>query len=139
MTINFANPTPGPPPPPQPIGGTFTSTIDVAFDLRLGSLTGTIEASNTLTLDNNQPTLWSHYPAPTDLQITNVNSILNGTDHSNDFFILGVFKEKHPTQGQHVVLETGATIPEPSTIVTGVLGLIGGALLVRRCSRRRAA
>lgn len=52
MTINFANPTPGPPPPAQPIGGTFSSSLDVFFDLRLGSLTGPIEASENLVLTN---------------------------------------------------------------------------------------
>lgn len=138
MTINFANPTPGPPPPNQPIGGTFTSTLDVNYDLRFGSLTGAIVASGSVTLTSSSPTDWSHYPAPTDVQITNVNSILNTTNHANDFFIPSPLTEKEPG-AVHVVTEAGGMVPEPSSIVTGSIGLIFAAVFVRRSLRKRQA
>jgi PEP-CTERM motif len=122
LTINFANPTPGPPPPTQPIGGTFSSTLDLAIDLRLGSLTGTIETSTTLTLTSSD-TDWSHYPIPGSVLITNVNSMLDTTDHANDFFLNTPF----------------FSVPEPSTLVSAGFGLVFVAVLFRRSSRKWAA
>jgi hypothetical protein len=138
MTINFANPTPGGPPPTQPIGGTFTSTLDVNYDLRFGSLTGTIVATGSVTLTSSSANQWSHYPDPSTVQITNVNSILNTTDHSNDFFIVSPLTEKEPG-ATHVVVEAGTSVPEPSTFVTASIGLFFGTLLVRRSIRKKRA
>lgn len=135
MTINFANPTLGPPPPPQPIGGTFTSSLPIAFDLHSGALNGPVVLSNSLTLTSST-TEWSHFPAPGTVQVVNVNSFLNTADHLNDFFIIGSVTETEPG-ARHVAFETG-TVPEPTTIVSGGIGLIFGALLIR-WSRRRAA
>jgi hypothetical protein len=137
MTINFANPTPGPPPPAQPIGGTFSSTLDVNYELHFGALNGTVVATGSVTLSNSGNVEWSHYPQPTQVQITNVNSFLNTVDHSNDFFLLGELTEKEPG-AIHLVEEAGS-IPEPSSIVSGSLGLIFGAALYRRFRRKRSA
>jgi hypothetical protein len=137
MTINFANPTPGPPPPAQPIGGTFSSTLDVNYELHFGALNGTFVATGSVTLSNSGNVEWSHYPQPTQVQITNVNSFLNTVDHSNDFFLLGELTEKEPG-AIHLVEEAGS-IPEPSSIVSGSLGLIFGAALYRRFRRKRSA
>lgn len=132
MTINFGA-TPA-------AGGTFSSTLPVTFDVHQGALNGPVVpglSDQTLTLTSSN-TAWSHVPTPLTIQITNVNSILNTTDHSKDFFVGGEVTEKHPTQGQHTAFEAGS-VPEPSTIVTGGLGLICGAILILRSSRKRAA
>jgi hypothetical protein len=141
MTINFANPTPGAPPPTQPIGGTFTSTLDVNYDLRFGSLTGTIVATGSVTLTSTSPTAWSHYPAPSDVQIVNVNSFLNGNSHSNDFFLVSTLPpltEKEPG-AVHVVADAGSPlfVPEPSSLVSASISLIVGMMVFQRTSRSR--
>jgi hypothetical protein len=139
MTINFANPTPGPPPPAQPIGGTFSSTLDVNYELHYGSLTGTVVTTGSVTLASSGTVDWTHYPLADQVQITNVNSILNTTDHSNDFFLVGPLTEKEPG-ALHIVVEAGTqSIPEPSTFVLAGFGLAFGGVLVRRSSRKRAA
>jgi len=141
ITINFANPTPGPPPPTQPVAGTFTSFFDVFFDIRMGSLTGPIVFSGELPLTNSGAQ-WSHYPPPGATQIVGVNAFLNGQDHSNDFFPIGGFIEKHPTQGQHAAYDAGAvnpfSVPEPSTVATGSLSFLFGVVLVWRTKRKAA-
>ena len=135
MTINFANPTPGGPPPAQPLAGTFSSAIDVFFDVRKGGLNGPIALSSDLVLTNSQ-TPWSHFPAPGTTQITGVNAFLNQNDHFNDFFPIGVFTEIHPTGAQHSVV-AAPTVPEPSTLVTGTLCALIGVVQVLR-NRRKA-
>lgn len=137
MTINFANPTPGPPPPPQPIGGTFSSTLTVNYELHYGALNGTVVTTGSAVLTSSGTVEWSHYPLPNQVQITNVNAFLNTTDHANDFFLVGPLTEKE-AGALHVVVEAG-TIPEPSSIVSGAIGLIFGGILIRRLSRKRAA
>jgi hypothetical protein len=129
MTINFGA-TPA-------AGGTFSSSLDVNYDLRFGSLTGTVVASGAVLLSSSG-TAWGHNPAPGDLQIVNVNSILNTTDHSNDFFVPGPLTEKEPG-AIHVVTETGGSVPEPTSIVNGSIGLIFAAAFIRRSMRKRAA
>jgi len=139
MTINFADPTPGPPPPDQPVGGTFASTINVAFDVRFGAPDGPIvpNLSDTLALSQ-QGAFWSHYPAPGTLLIDGVNSNLNGQNHAFDFFPIGAFEETHPNGAMHTVIATGSgTIPEPSSIFLGGIAVVFGAGLA--CRRRRAA
>ncbi len=139
MTINFANPTPGPPPPDQPVGGTFASTINVAFDVRFGALDGPIvpNLSDTLALSQ-QGAFWSHYPAPGTLLIDGVNSNLNGKDHTFDFFPIGTVVETHPNGAMHSVIATGSgTIPEPSSIIMGGIAVMFGMGMAWR--RRWAA
>ena len=138
MTINFTNPTPGPPPPTQPFAGTFSSSLDVFFDIHKGSLTGAIVASSDLVITNTG-TPWSHYPDPNAILITGVNHLLNGVDGSNDFFPIGTFIEKHPTAGQHAVNSAGTAVPEPSVLLTSSLSLAFGAVLAWRSSRKRPA
>jgi hypothetical protein len=133
MTINFANPTPGAPPPTQPIGGTFSSTLNLNFDLRYGSLTGTIVSTSSVMLTSTGTDSWSHYPTTGQVLVTNVNSVLNTTDHSNDFFLASPFLEKLPGG----FIDVGTTsVPEPSSIVTGGLGLICGVVLIGRWRKR---
>ncbi len=138
MTINFANPFPTPPPPvgPSTVYGTFSSTLDVNYELHYGALNGAIVLTGSVTLTSSAPVEWTHYPLPAQVQITNVNSILNTTDHSNDFFLIGPLTETE-SGAVHVVVEAGS-IPEPTSIVSGVLGLICGAVLIRRLRKRSA-
>jgi hypothetical protein len=65
--------------------GTFSSSLDVFFDIRYGSLSGPIvAASDTLLVDPGSP--WSHTAPPGSVLIPGVNYDLNGTDTSADFF-----------------------------------------------------
>ena len=137
MTINFADPTPGPPPPPQPVAGTFSSFFDVFFDIRKGALDGPIALSDHLVLTNDGA-LWSHYPADGSLLIPGVNDLLNGDDHSNDFFPIQAVVETHPTGAMHTVIPTGTggpVVPEPSSFIMGAFGIMSGFALAWR--RRR--
>jgi len=126
MTIGF-----GPEAPPGSPHGTFDSFFDVFFDVRLGSLGGPIALSDTLRLTS-QGVPWNHFPTPDALAIAGVNSLLNGTDSSADFWPLGPFQEVHPTGAVHRVTNT---VPEPgslSLLALFVLAGVGRRLLSRR-------
>ena len=70
-------------------GGTFNSTLDIFFDLRQGSLTGTLQESGELQLSANG-TLWSRTPPAGAVTIPGVNQNLNGTDNAADFWTIPV-------------------------------------------------
>lgn len=104
MTINFENPG---------VGGTFTtSSYDVFFDVRFGSLTGPIVLSSSTNLDGNGN--WTHQPPPGTLLIDGVNSRLNGTNHDADFFASTIHT------GPHGV--TPSPAPEPTSLMLAGLG-----------------
>jgi hypothetical protein len=117
MTITFATPA----------GGTFTSSLDVFFDVHYGALNGPIVYSTDLVLSNAGDG-WGRIPPPGSVLINGANNLLNGVDHSEDFFVLPPLIEAHPTGAQHVVTE--ATVPEPVSV--GLLLVTGVAALSRR-------
>jgi hypothetical protein len=121
--------------------GTFSSTLDVFFDIRFGSATGAIVNSTDLVLTNSGAT-WDANPAPTDFLVPGLvgdvtanlhtNKIQNVDINSMDFFPVNSFSENSGTD-THVVSNTpNSQTPEPGTLL-----LIGGALLALSRVRRR--
>jgi len=139
MSITFGEEPTGPP-PTQPVHGTWESEINVAFDVRAGSLMGDILASDTLTLSSSN-NFWSHLPPAGAVEIRGVNTFLNGQNRDTDFWPtsatggLALVEESHPTGTRHLVRPT---VPEPSSVVLVSLGGIGaaGVLGLRRRGRR---
>ncbi len=121
------------------LGGTFSSTLDVNFEIHMGALNGAVVDTGSLTLTSSG-TSWSDLPPPGAFQITNANQFLSGTagDRTQDFWPVPPFTEQEPG-ATHVVTDTSnGTIPEPASLVllgSGILGI--GALTWRR--RLRAA
>ena len=93
MDITFDNNHVTPPGPPLGTG-TFNSTLNVAFDVRMGALDGPIVRSETLELSSTG-TGWGHLPGENDVQIPGVNLELNGSSAHNDFWP-GPTSEQHP-------------------------------------------
>jgi hypothetical protein len=123
MTINFAP-------------NTFSSSLDVFFDVRFGSLNGPIAQSSDLVLTSSG-TPWQHPPTGT-LLIAGANYKLNGTDTTEDFWPVAPFQEIHPNGAVHVVQDPQPTVPEPGSLaLAGIGSLIGMGLSLRK--RRRAA
>jgi len=94
-------------------GGTFTSTLDVFFDIHFGSLTGPVVDSSSVALST-APSPWGRIPPPGAVTIPLVNQFLLGAGNTNGDFWIN--KEIH--QGPHGVV-TAASIPEPSTWIMG--------------------
>lgn len=128
---------------PSPTGGTFSSSLDVFFDVTFGSPSGPnvdagLGAACNLQSDgsceaqlSSSGALWSH-TAPGDLvvpSIDGVNYLLDGVDTSGDFWP-GVITERH-SFAVHVVTDT----PEPGTLVLLGSALFGFGLLRRRSPR----
>jgi hypothetical protein len=114
---------------------TFSSSIDVFFDIREGSLTGPIVRSGDETLlTSTTAPAWNQSPPPGAVLINGANSNQNGTDHSGDFYPAAPFSEASLLAAHGVFL---ATVPEPSMIATGSLTLLFGAALAWRRSRKQ--
>jgi hypothetical protein len=118
--------------------GTFTSSLDVFFDIRSGSATGAIVASSNLSLSN-AGGVWDADPAPNDIIVSGLKGDLTKNLHTNkiqnvdindmDFFPVGNITESAGSD-THVV---NVQMPEP-----GTTALLGGALLLLWPLRRRA-
>ncbi len=102
---------------PGDAGGTFSSTLDVNFDIHAGSLTGTVVGMQSLTLSSTD-TPWVHTPPPPGAVVINgVNNMLDGSDTNQDFWP-GLVTESHPGgMGVHVAAD--ATTPLPATFWGG--------------------
>ncbi len=135
MNITF-DPEPAGPPPTQPIHGTFSSTLDVFFDIRFGSLDGPVVMSSDIVLNTEGTSFWSHYPPEGAWLIEGVNYFLDGTDSLEDFFPVGPLSHVNnddPTNPHHDVV---VTTPEPqaSLLVLLGMGLVGFFRRAIRCS-----
>ncbi|MBI2526216.1 MAG: hypothetical protein HYV93_09565 [Candidatus Rokubacteria bacterium] len=107
--------------------GTFDSFFDVFFDVRKGATSGPIALSDTLRLTSTG-TPWDHEPPPGALEITGVNTFLNGTDREADFWPIGAVQEQHPSGAIHtVVLTPRLPVPGPGGLVLLGLGLLAVA------------
>ncbi len=120
MTINF-----GP--------DTFTSSLDIFFDIRFGALNGPIVNSSDLLLSN-PSTPWSNLPPPNAVLIDGANYLLNGVDTTQDFWPIGPFAETEA--GATHVVDAALTVPEPAT---NACFLLGATLFVLRRFRISAA
>ncbi len=123
-------------------GGTFSSFLDVDFDIRFGSLTGPIVFSDILQLTSTG-TPWDRVAPPGSLLIPSVNHLLSGVDNSTDFHpgfidpITGIksFTEVHPAGANHSVQTAFPIfIPEPGTLQ---LLALSGVMLMLTIRRRR--
>jgi hypothetical protein len=130
MTISF-----DPAATPTNQFGTFSSTIDVFFDVHFGSLTGSIAISGELPLTSTDVP-WSYLAPPGSLLINGVNNRLDGTDVFQDFWP-SQFTERHPP-GTHVVRGTTVT-PEPGTLTLGGIAVVLATVGALRRRSRRAA
>jgi hypothetical protein len=112
MTINFA-------------GGTFTSSLDVFFDVHYGALNGPIVLAQDLVLSSSS-TPWGNVAPAGATLVTGANYQLDGTDIADDFWPNGTFGDSG-TGGTSLV---ESDVPEPSTYVALLMG--AGAFLARR-------
>ncbi|HME72507.1 MAG TPA: PEP-CTERM sorting domain-containing protein [Myxococcota bacterium] len=109
------------------LAGTFSSTLDVFFDIHFGALNGPVVYSSNLVLSQSGAS-WSDLPPAGAVLINGANQFLSGTpgDPTQDF-LPGMFSETQPGGDQHVVMPG---TPEPSTAV--LLGLGVAAIAVKR-------
>jgi len=112
-------------------GGTFTSNLDVFFDIRAGSLTGPVVVADQELILTSTAEPWGRIPPAGAETITGVNQFLQGDGTMNGDFWPGA--EIH--QGPHGVIP--AQTPEPSTWVMGTIAAVAG--LTYTGWRRRAA
>jgi hypothetical protein len=119
--------------------GTFTSTLDVFFDIRFGSASGPIVTQTDLVLTNSGAS-WDANPGPADFLVPGLVGDVTANFHTNkiqnvdinnmDFFPVGAFTE---SAGGDVHAVQDTQTPEP-----GTMALIASALLVCSFGRRRA-
>ncbi len=108
-------------------GGTFDSFFNVYFDLRIGSLDGTILDSNSLPMtSSNNP--WDRIAPNGAVVIEDVDYLLNGVNTDADFWP-GIVSHDATGANHHDV-----GTPEPATVA--LLGL-GSLVLLRKKRRER--
>jgi hypothetical protein len=118
MTINFAP-------------NTFSSSLDVFFDVHFGALNGPIVLQSDAILSSSG-TAWGNVAPPGAITIPGANLNLNGTNNAADFWPVGPFTESEPGVTHSV---DNAAVPEPAT---GALLLLGVALCAL-CRPRRSS
>ena len=108
-TINFTTNT----------SGTFSASINVFYDIRMGSLTGPIVASSDAMLMSSGTTWGNNPPLFPTVQIAGVNLNLNGNNNTNDFWVSGFNDEGLAAQlasnARWAEYLKAAALPEPSS------------------------
>jgi hypothetical protein len=113
--------------------GTFSSTLNVYFDVWTGAIGNGTPVTGEVTL--NASGNWSHNAPPANpLIIPGVNYLLNGVDTSADFWPVGpvIYSD---SSGDQLTLEP-TPAPEPSTLA--LLGIAAVSLLAIGSWRQRA-
>jgi hypothetical protein len=115
------------------LAGTFSSSLDVFFDIRLGALNGPIAQSGDLVLTS-IGTSWSNIPPANALEINGVNKFLDGRDRLQDFWPQGPVQEVHPNGAMHTANNTPMSpVPEPTSVALAALGaVLVGARALRK-------
>ncbi len=121
MTIGFAAST----------NGTFSSTLDVFFDIRFGALNGPIVNSSDVVMGTTGIPWERTLDDPSDLAINGVNQKLDGIGTTGDFWPQGNFTATAPA-GQGQVLHNTEVVPEPGTLALATFGLMGLLGLLKR-------
>jgi hypothetical protein len=119
--------------------GTFTSSIDVFFDIRKSSLSGPIVFSTDLVLSNST-TAWDATNPPGAIIVAGPVGTFAADLHTGkasnqmDFFPVGPFNEAHPSGAAHQVTEVSNSTPapEPGTSLLFGVGLLTFAGLLKR-------
>jgi hypothetical protein len=119
-----------------PTSGTFTSALDVFFDLTFGAVNGPVVVASDLELTNAGDT-WSDIAPPGAILINGANNLLNGSTINNDFWPGAPLTEAHPGGvGIHVVTTADSlpvTTPEPGSIaLLSGMGIASLYMLRRR-------
>jgi hypothetical protein len=115
--------------------GTFTSSIDVFFDIRKSSLAGPIVFSTDLVLSNSS-TAWDATNPPGAIIVSGPVGTFAADLHTGkasnqtDFFPVGPFNESHPSGAVHAVQVVST--PEPGTSLLFGVGLLTFAGLLKR-------
>lgn len=106
------------------LSGTFSTVLDVFYDVRVGSLNGAIvNSSDVILTSTGNP--WSTNPPAGALTINGVNRFLSGVngDSSQDFWP-GPFTQSG--SGGYSQAVVASTVPEPSSLALwGIAGMIG--------------
>ena len=94
--------------------------MNVDFDIRTGSLTGSIVFSQSVALTSSG-TLWGRTPSPGIVLINGVNNFLNGSNNQQDFFVT-VPTWQRP--GSDTLSDTDApyAAPEPASLTMLCIG-----------------
>lgn len=113
--------------------GNFSSSLDVFFDIRRGSLSGPIVSSQDLVFSNNGKAWKSVDNSSAALLLPGIDFMLNGADTSEDFWVNGELVVHDPGSAN---LALAATVPEPGEAAAAVAVILCGAAAFRH---RRAA
>ncbi len=110
-------------------GGTFNSSLDLFFDIRMGSLTGPIVESTDVVLTNSG-TAWGRTPPAGAVLINGANNLLDATDHNQDIFTGALLDCPNFCAAE-------SPAPEPSTLWPLSAGLFCTIVFIKFTRRTR--